>query len=145
MEKRILALLHAMLILLSVSICAFADTIPEGNQIGSLWVEIGYDGTPVAGGSLTLHKVAEITDGGFLLNSQFSGSGAELDDIQSPSVAEVLADYAVKCGYAGVTKQIDAEGVAVFPELEAALYLVVQGETASGYSPIRPFLISIPM
>ena len=140
MTKRILALLHVMLIVLSVSICAFADT----EQTGSLGVGIEYEGEPVAGGSFMLHKVASIVDGTFRLDQKFLGSGVKLEDVQSPSVAQALADYAEKSGYIGVEKQIDADGSVVFPDLETGLYLVAQEEAPSGYYPVCPFLISIP-
>ena len=39
---------------------------------------------------------------------------------------------------------LDADGNAIFPDLEEGLYILVQTERMDGFYPIRPVLISIP-
>ena len=39
---------------------------------------------------------------------------------------------------------LDADGVAVFPDLEEGLYMLIQTERMDGFYPIYPILLTVP-
>lgn len=150
LQKRVPALLLAVLLLCTACVGAFAHDVPDESKKGTITVTMTYDGRPVPGGALTLYRVGDIAqdDGNysFVLNDAFKESGADLTDITSDTLAQELARYAANERIEAVgTQRIGNDGTAVFEELELGLYLVVQSQAAAGYYRAAPFLVSVPM
>lgn len=128
---------------------AFAHEVPDASRDGSLSITMTYDKQSVPGGTVTLHRVADVVqdDGDyiFVLSSEFSGSNVSLDDLESAEAAKALASYAEAQQLAGVTQNIDDSGSVVFADLEIGLYLATQQQAAEGYLAFDPFLVSVPM
>ena len=93
MVKRILVLLHVLLFVLSAAICASADDVLDADKTGTLRVSLEYGGKPVVGGKLELYKVADWTNGQFVLNQTFADSDVSLQYYESYSVAQALAEF----------------------------------------------------
>ena len=146
-KRNVLVGMVAALLLAFTAAPAFAD-VPDATRTGSLSVAMTYEKEPVAGGSVALYRVGAVAedDGSyrFVLTGDFASSCVALDDVQSPETAEALASYAEEQGLSGVEQQVDAAGQVRFDGLEIGLYLVVQQESAPGYYPADPFLVSIP-
>lgn len=146
----------AAVLLLALSICvpAFAaDTEGKSDERkGSISVtltERGEKDEAVAGATLILHCVGEMKDEGynfaFALTPEFEGSGVNLSDLNAEGLAKVLAKYAAVNDIDGTTIKTNDNGFALFDGLAPKLYLVMQERGASGYYPIAPFLVSLPM
>ena len=144
-QRKWIAVLLAVLAL-ALPVRVQAHDVPDLSRKGSVTVTVRMGDTPISGGSLTLYRVGDIAedDGNysFALTEAFLASGASLDDLSAPDLAETLAGYAGNTS--GVTKTIAADGSAAFTELELGLYLAVQTDAAPGYSRLAPFLVSVP-
>lgn len=119
------------------------ETVDLERSDCSLTVVMKYDGKPVAGGSLTLYRVGNITEN----NGEFGFElRPELDC--NPDMSEKAAKEVCACverqNLPGAAVDIDAEGIAVFSDLAVGLYLIRQETAAPGFEPIKPFLISVP-
>ncbi len=147
LSKTIPALLCALLLLAGVSITAFAQEIPDLSKQGSISVTMSYEGNPVSGGSITVYRVAELTeengDFSYALTDDFSGAGVSLETLDS-SLAESLAAFAEENALVGTSESIGSDGKATIENLPTGLYLVVEREAADGFKPISPFLVSVP-
>ncbi|MGN0202997.1 MAG: hypothetical protein ACI4BB_00540 [Coprococcus sp.] len=131
-----------------LTIPVYAHEIPDESRTGTITLTLQYDGEPVVGGTLIIYRVGEIYEEngnyGFVPVDDFLGFEGTLDDVQSATLAQELVYYAVEHSVKG-TEIINMNGEVVFDNLEPGLYLVVQGEAAPGYSPISPFLVSVPL
>lgn len=150
MGKRLGALFAAICIIFAVNTDIYAHEVPDASREGSVSVAMTYDGTAVAGGTLTLYQAGKVCedDGsyGFALTEAFAKSGVSLDNPESSELAESLAAYvSVNEITASRTVKIGDDGRAVAADLELGLYLVVQSEAAAGYKAVEPFLVSVPM
>lgn len=147
--KKITSILTVIIMLCSLSSTVFADGVPDLTMRGSIQITMRYGDTYVPGGSLTLYKVGDIYEENgnysFVLNDEFSDSNQTLEDIQSPALAEELADYVQNNAIVGTNKQIDQNANIIFTDLDLGLYLLVQEEAADGYSKVSPFLVSVPI
>lgn len=148
MVKRLLAICTALIFLLAASIPACAHAVPDLTRKGSISVTMRVGDTVVPGGSLTLYRVGEIAedDGNYTFKTvdTFAGFTGSLEEVQSPELAQTLAGYAVDKQPLNIGL-IDANGQVTFEALEPGLYLFVQNETAEGYLPAEPFLVSLPL
>lgn len=122
---------------------------PDTERSGSLTVSLIYQNTPMAGGQLTLFRVARLhvesqEDYGFRLAEEFAGSGVELTDLSGPETAAALAEYAAAKELVGVTRESGEDGKITFAELELGLYLLIQETGLPGEAVHNPFLVSIP-
>lgn len=126
-----------------------AHEVPDVNRQGSIGIAMRYNGSPVAGGTLTLYRTGDIleNDGnyGFVLSEQFAEAGISLDSVQSPETAKKLALFAKQHSITGQTGTISSDGKLEFEKLQPGLYLLVQSKAAQGYYSIKPFLVSVPM
>lgn len=147
MRKQILSLIAAALLLCSLSLTAFAHPVPDTTRTGSIHVTMQQDGAPVAGGSLTIYRVALLAedDGNysFALTDEFAPTGLGLEELQSATLAASFAQYAQDNAIPGRTQAIAADGTVTF-ETELGLYLVTQKEPAPGYNAVEPFLVAVP-
>lgn len=127
MTRRIFCVLFAVMMLTMVGLSASAA------GTGSISVDLGGEGT------VTLYKVGEFINGGFLLGEAYGGGVITDMDSLSAELAVWLAQKADK----GTTKQAE-NGMCKFPDLSEGLYLVVQTEATVGQYSFQPFLASVP-
>lgn len=147
MGKKLFALL--ILLALSLGLCmqVQAAESPDPNRMCSITFVMDFDGVPLDGGSLTLYHVGEINKNrnGFVPVEPLRQDISDLNNLQTPGLAEVLNELAITHGLSPLTAPIVA-GQAVFTELKPGIYVVSQrsGEETPGYSPINLFLFSLP-
>lgn len=148
-RKRISALLLAIFLLALSSSPAYAQSVPDMSQSGSISAAMTYNGKAVPGGTLTIYKVGEISedDGNysFVLTRDFTGSGVSLEDISSSALAERLEKYISDNNLVGISQTVGSDGTVYFSGLELGLYLAVQTKAADGYEKAAPFMVSVPM
>lgn len=148
-KNRIFALFLALILSLSLCTAASAHDVPDLDRTGKISVTMKEDGKTVPGGSLTLYRVGEVVendgDYAFALVEELDNTGIVLNDLQSASLAEKLAEEVKDSKLTGTTQTIDGNGKAVFEDLELGLYLAVQNKAASGYEKADPFLVTLPM
>lgn len=147
-------LFSILLILAFLSVGASAHPVPEPGRKGSITVSMRFDGEAVPGGSLTLYWVGEVSqnDGNysFVPTGDFTRWGTEFGALDSAEenarTAHSLKTFAQsqEPPISGIEKQIGKDGMAKFSNREQGLYLLVQTRPAPGYSPVNPFLVSIP-
>lgn len=106
-------------------------------------------GNAVAGGQLSVYKVAEVKDGKY----QYTAAFAKMDEdisaktqstVMTESFAQSLASYAAANEVSGQTGQISSSGEAALAADEQAVYLVTQTTAANGYEKIKPFTLVLP-
>lgn len=151
-SKKLASSLLALLMILSIPLTAYAAQ-PNFDmaQSGSIRVQLrdaAFSGANV-GGKLELHKVGDAIEANnnltFMPTAAFEASGISLSDVQALGLAQQFADYAKAQNLTGATASATASADAVFSNLSTGLYLLVQTEAATGYLPISPFLVSVPM
>lgn len=129
-------LLCMMLLLLAQSPVAAA-----GEFTGSVQVTLAAGDLAVTNGAVTLYQVGIKTEEGYRITEAFGGGIVKQADADSDKLAQWLAETAEENG---MTMLLDADGHAVFSELEEGLYMLVQTERMDGFYPIRPILLTIP-
>lgn len=146
--KGLAALLLCALLLCCSGVTAYAHDVPELDHPGSINISMRCGNFAVPGGTLTLYRVGDIheEDGNysFVPSASFTGCVDVFDDIQSPALAQKLADYAKENKIPCRTLDINERGKITF-NVEPGLYLLVQEKAAEGYLPASPFLVSVPM
>ena len=128
---------------------------PDYSKKGSVAVDIRTaKGNKVAGGELTIYKIAEaVHDDGdhtFVMTEEFAASGLTLDAIEAeetgaPQLAADFAKYVEEKGLSGTAVKVDDNGHADFKDLVLGVYLIVQSEANEEYAPIKPFLVTVPL
>jgi len=147
--KRMTALLSGLLMLCLLVTQVYAVPVPDMNRVGSVSVTFVYEQKPVAGGSLTLYRVAEVSlknsaDYSFRLTEEYAGSGVSLENLGDPEIASDLAIYAAEQQLEGVTLGIGEDGKVCFEDLPLGVYLLVQQEASDGFEKLSPFLVTVP-
>ena len=148
MRKKMLALLLALTVFLSLSAQVCAAELPDESRAGSLTIQLSYDGEPLDGGMLTICRVGriEITDGNahFVLVDVLEG-GPSLDKLDDPDLAAELARLVEEMDLT-VQRAAIEDGKAAFVGLKPGLYVVTQRpqDVTEGFGEIRPFLLSLP-
>lgn len=149
MKRRIFTIVCAILLLTQFALAAFAVDQIDLNRRGSISIHMVYDGEDVAGGTITLYRVAEVicedADYDYKFVGDFVGCGLSLDNLTSANLAKSLSEVAKNKGTVGTKKTIDANGKAKYDDLELGLYLVIQEQNAEGYYAFSPFLVSVPV
>lgn len=139
-------LILALLVALTAATAVSAAEIPDPEQPGSITFTLEWEGKPLHGGSLTLYRVGDVVFAEDRWQFQPVEGLPALDlseeNLGSPELAQQLADAAAE-GLEPLTVPI-LSGTAAFPGLLPGLYVVTQAESSDGFSPIRPFLISLP-
>lgn len=80
----------------------------------------------------------------FTYTNGFENCGIALDNVSESALASRLAEKVTQNAQA-VTKTVNDSGIAVFGDLKAGLYLIVQKQAAEGYDAIQPFLVTVPI
>lgn len=122
-------------LLSGIPVTAFGDTL------GSIRVKLDAGDLPVINGAVTLYQVGVKTEEGYRITEGFGGGMVKQADADSAHLAQWLAESART---AGLTLLLDADGNAVFTDLEEGLYMLVQTERIDGFYPMYPVLLTIP-
>ena len=132
-----------------VSLKALAGGVPDLTKTGSITVRMRDGGQPVQGGTFTLYKAGDVSEGTegfyFVLAEGFEGSGMSLVELQTPELAKKLAAYAAEEEITAITEQAGRDGTVIFNDLFPGLYLLVQSQAAPGYYAAEPFLVTLPL
>ena len=145
-----LAVLLMLCLLVWGAVPALAAETVDETRIGSIKVLLCDTETaaPLQGGELTLYRVASVSKNGadmsFTYANGFENCGIALDNVSESALASRLAEKVTQNAQA-VTKTINDSGIAVFGDLKAGLYLIVQKQAAEGYDAIQPFLVTVPI
>lgn len=148
MKRRILSALCCALLCSVMIMTAFAVEVPDYDRRGTISVTMTYQEKAVAGGNLTIYRVADVVrdDGSYLFEytADFAECEIPVEELSSSRIADELAKIAKKKSIKGITKTINSKGQITFSDVEIGLYLVVQSKAAPGYSAVTPFLVSVP-
>lgn len=148
MKRSVFALICAVLLVCAVTSQVSAAEPVDMTRKGSISITMRANGEPVPGGTLTIYRVAEVTenDGNydFALTGDFVDCGLTLENLSSQLLADGLAEHVADKNLAGTTAEINAEGQVSFADLELGLYLLLQETPAEGYCVVSPFLVSVP-
>lgn len=149
--KRVVPMVLAVLVVLSLPLTAAAEANFDLNKTGTIRVTLKdvYFPENSVNGTLELFQVgsAQVVNSAltYVLTPDFAGSGVSLADPNAAGLAQRLADYAVQNSITGQSGSSDAAGTVTFSNLPVGLYLVMQREATEGYLPVAPFLVSVPM
>lgn len=129
--------------LLCVAACLFAaaPVAAAAETRGSVQVRLDAGDMPVINGAVTLYQVGIKVEEGYRITEAFGGGIVRQQDRNSEKLAQWLAESA---DASGMQLLLDADGKAVFSELEEGLYLLAQTERIDGFYPIYPVLLTIP-
>lgn len=108
---------------------------------GSIQVKLDAGDLPVINGAVTLYQVGVKVEEGYRIMEAFGGGIVRQADADSDYLARWLAESA---DTDGLTLLLDADGNAIFTDLEEGLYMLVQTERIDGFYPIYPALLTIP-
>ena len=134
--------MRKILWLLCIPVClCLAVPVAAAETRGSVQVQLEAGDLAVTNGAVTLYQVGIKAEEGYRITEGFGGGIIRQDDADSDTLAMWLAESA---GEAGMTMLLDADGTAVFSELEEGLYMLIQTERMDGFYPIHPVLLTIP-
>jgi hypothetical protein len=145
--KKIIIVLLALSVLLSLPLTAYAHDVPQERDDCSIEVIVRYDGQNVDGGTLTVIKVGYVDeeDGNYFFSQEFTN--IKIEDIASPNAPKTQQEFYNnnKSNYDFYTQTQTVEnGKATFSGLSIGLYLIVQNRAADGFSKLGAFLVSVP-
>lgn len=115
--------------------------VRAAEESGSIRVDIVIEELAVTNGALTLYRVGFPVQEGYRITESFGGGIVQSKDAQSPHLAQWLAQMTEGDGE---ERLLDADGDAVFSDLEDGLYLVMQTEKMDGFYPMGPQLVTVP-
>ena len=129
--------------LLCIAACLMTVSPMEAaaEKRGSIQVNLETGDMPVINGAVTLYQVGIEVEDGYRITEGFGGGIVRQDEADSQKLAQWLAESA---GENGMSLLLDADGTAVFTELEEGLYILVQTERVDGFYPIYPVLLTVP-
>jgi len=134
LRKRILALTAVIFLLMTAPAVHAAER-------GSIQIRLDAGDLAVTNGAVTLYQVGTRVADGYRIAEGFGGGIVREEDSCSANLAQWLAETA---GETGQTMLLDADGCAVFSNLEDGLYMLIQTERMDGFYPILPILLTIP-
>lgn len=145
--KKIIIVLLALSVLLSLPLTAYAHDVPQERDDCSIEVIVRYDGQNVDGGTLTVIRVGYVDeeDGNYFFSQEFTN--ARIEDVKSPNASKTQKEFYSnnKSNYDFYTQtQAVKDGKATFTGLSTGLYLIVQNKAADGFSKLDAFLVSVP-
>jgi hypothetical protein len=145
--KKVITLLLGLSVLLSLLLTAYAHHVPQEREDCSIEVIVRYDGEDVDGGTLTAIRVGYVDeeDGNYFFSQEFTN--AKIEDITSSGAPKEQKKFYNnnKDNYDFYTQtQTVTDGKATFSGLSTGLYLIVQEESANGFSKMDAFLVSVP-
>ena len=147
-HPRITALVLALFLCLSVAAAQAADVPPDLQHPGAIHLTLCYEGEPIAGGTVSARRVAEIVLRGsvyqYALTEAFAPSHIDLGDLSGTGLVQQLTSYAEYAAIPGLTVPVSSDGSADFEALPLGVYLITQEETAQDFMPLSPFLVTVP-
>ena len=150
MKNKISAFLIALVLLCCMPLQVFAaQSVPDLSAKGSITFLMRVDGKDLDGGKMNIVRVGEFDNDGedyfFRLLPSLGGTVLSSKNLTDPAFASNLLVLS-KNAKLEKTVALISKGKAVFSNLPMGLYLVWQdsNDATEGYSPIQPFLISIP-
>ena len=129
------------ILLLALFLCCMPTAVMASEQRGSIRLDLDAGELAVINGAVTLYQVGSKVEDGYRITEGFGGGIVRQEDASSVYFAQWLAESA---GESGITMLLDADGDAIFSDLEEGLYMLVQTERMDGFYPILPVLISVP-
>ena len=129
------------LLCVAVWLFSLSTVASAAENRGSIRVKLEVGDLPVINGAVTLYQVGIKQEEGYRITEGFGGGIVRKSDTDSEKLAQWLAESAEE---AGMSMMLDADGNAVFSELEEGLYMLVQTERMDGFYPIYPVLLAIP-
>lgn len=146
--KKLSCVLALVLSLAGTAVTAYAHEAVDLERTDcSLTIVMKYDGQPMNGGNLTLYRVGDVTEnnGDFIFSMKPEiDCQVDMEALQSEETAQAVSACVQQNHISGKTVTVGNNGTAVFEDLTVGLYLVRQETAAEGFSPIKPFLISLP-
>ena len=135
--------MRKMLLLICLTVCltAAVPVAEAAEQRGSIQIRLDAGDLAVTNGAVTLYQVGISSEEGYRITEGFGGGTVYREDADSENLAQWLAESADE---SGLTMLLDADGNAIFSELEKGLYMLVQTERMDGFYPILPVLLTIP-
>lgn len=130
-----------LLLCMSIWVLTAAPCAAASERLGSIRVKLEAGDLAVTNGAVTLYQVGYKIEEGYRIAESFGGGILRQEDADSETLAQWLAETARE---AGMTMLLDADGNAVFSELEEGLYILVQTQRMDGFYPIYPVLLSVP-
>jgi hypothetical protein len=143
MRKKFWLLCLIWMLCLAVPVRAL-DT-PQERDDCSIEVLVRYAGENVQGGSLTAVRVGYVAqeNGDWFFFQELTG--VKLKDITSPDAPAAQWEFYESNRNVLYSQTKAVEGAPVlFEGLQTGLYLIFQEEAAPGFSPMSPFLVSVP-
>lgn len=133
----------------TMTVTVYAHEVPDAEKKGTVTVEMTYDGKAVTGGVLTAYRVGQVQasngDYFFVKTEAMENFSGSYKDINSAALAEDMAAYVKSNSLSACATAENKEGKAAFSDMELGLYLIVQTKASSGYDPLKPFLVSVPV
>ena len=129
------------LVCVAVWLFSLSTVASAAENRGSIQVKLEAGDLPVINGAVTLYQVGDKVEEGYRIREAFGGGIIRQSDADSEKLAQWLAESAEE---AGMSMLLDADGNAIFSELEEGLYMLVQTERIDGFYPIYPVLLTIP-
>ena len=125
-------------------LCVLSGLVPKAaaaENYGSIRVKLDAGDLAVTNGAVTLYQVGYPVEEGYRISESFGGGIVRQQDANSSNLAQWLAESADE---SGMSMLLDADGNAIFPDLEEGLYILVQTERMDGFYPILPVLLTVP-
>lgn len=146
-----LAIAAIVSMLLGMIVPTQAEETYDKDKTGSITLTLNDLGTDKGNVSFSLYQVGDLEESNsvsFRLKDGLAESGVDLHKITSAQanvesakkLVQVIKDVGIK---ADKTVATDTVGVAVFPNLSQAMYLIVQSGP-SAYGTVDPFLVAVP-
>lgn len=145
--RKIVILMLTVFVLFSFALPVCAHDVPQERDDCSIEVIVRYDGKDINSGTLTAIKVGYVDedDGNYFFSQELTDM--KLEDISSseaPAIQKEFYDNNKENYDFYVQTQSVKDGKATFGGLSTGLYLIVQNKAATGYSKMKPFLVSVP-
>ncbi len=146
--KRITALLIALALLAGLPVSAFAHDYVDLDRMGSITLNLKYDGAFITGGRFTCVRVADVieVDGNYcyqmLLEKQIYTDAESIPSAEYIYTDIVLNNTSFFEDYK--ITHTNSNGMVTFRSLVPGLYLMINATAIPGYNQMNPFLISLP-
>lgn len=114
-------------------------------KTGSIRLQLseGAKGTKREGVEFSCAKVAEITDGCYVLEVPYQNFDIDPNQLKTAQEMEEATLKFASVEQGGIRTKTDVEGAADFTNLDVGVYLI-KATDHTGYDDVTPFLISIP-
>ncbi|MBR4867691.1 MAG: Cna B-type domain-containing protein [Clostridia bacterium] len=145
MSRKIIVLLVTILLLVTCSYSASADTFEQG-KLGAITVTLNEKNNPLVGVELSVYHVATVTMDveGDLVYDYTKDFEAIKTSIADSSLAVVLDVYLSQHNVPSVKIKTDSTGTAACSDLPLGLYFIKQTSVAGGVASCTPFLVTVP-